>query len=328
MKKSLYRLGIIGTGRIAHRFVPEARTIDGIHVAAVYNPRLSSAQKFAEELKVEFSTDDIKTFLDKVDAVYIASPHETHVDYARKMIEAGKHVLCEKPMAFSAKEVEELFVLAEKNNLVLMEGLKTAYCPGFQALLEIVGSGKIGQVVDVEACFTKLVPETAREFTSETSAGSFYELGSYVLLPILKILGAAPKDVRFWNKCNGNGVDVYTKVYFDYGEATATGKVGLGVKSEGELIVSGTNGYVKVPAPWWLTKCIEVHYEDVSKTEVYDFPYEGQGLRYEIKEFVKRMESGIGTYLGEEESIWISDKMEMIKWTIANEKGRDVYESV
>lgn len=156
MSKKIYRLGIIGTGRIAHRFVPEARIVEGIDVAAVYNPRITSAEKFAEELNIEYATADIESFIEKVDAVYIATPHETHEDYCRQMLSAGKHVLCEKPMSFTQKDAEELYALAEEKLLVLMEGIKTAYCPGFKALLEVVESGKIGRVIDVEACFSRI----------------------------------------------------------------------------------------------------------------------------------------------------------------------------
>lgn len=311
MSKNIHRIGIIGTGRIAHRFVPEARTVEGIHVASVYNPRLSSAQKFSEELNIEFATDDMDAFLEQIDAVYIASPHETHVKYARQMLEAGKHVLCEKPMSFLKDELEVLSALAQEKNLVLMEGLKTAYCPGFIGLQKIVSGGEIGEVVDVEACFTKLAPEDSRELTSEQSAGSFYELGSYVLLPIMKILGTNPKDVKFWSKCNERGVDLYTKVYLDYGNAIATGKVGLGAKSEGELIITGTKGYIRVPAPWWLTKRVEIHYENPNATEYFEYPFEKDGLRYEIQAFCDRIngkEISIGATI--EESTWLSGIME------------------
>lgn len=310
MRKESCRIGIIGTGRIAHRFVPEARVVDGIEVTAVYNPRLSSAEKFAEELNIDFFTDDVRAFVEKVDAVYIASPHETHMGYCRQMLSAGKHVLCEKPMSFSAKEVMELKQISEDRGLVLMEAVKTAYCPGFQGILDIIQSGKIGDVVDVEACFTKLVPEDSRELNSETCAGSFFELGSYVLLPIIKILGAEPKDIRFWSNCNSNGVDTYTKIYLNYGNAIATGKVGLGAKSEGELIITGTKGYIKVPAPWWLTKVVEVHYEDANATERYEFEFEGQGLRYEIQEFVERMNGSEKRRFTVEESAWFAERME------------------
>ena len=313
-------MGIIGTGRIAHRFVPETKVVEGVEVTAVYNPRISSAKKFAEELNIAFYTDDIEDFIEKVDAVYIATPHETHVDYCRQMLSAKKHVLCEKPMAFSEADAVELFALAKQQDCVLMEGIKTAYCPGFQALLEIVRSGKIGQVVDVEACFTRLTQSNVRELWDMQYGGSFTEFGSYTLLPIVKLLGTKDVDSHVWSQKGKTGVDVYTKTFFDYGNATALAKTGLAVKSEGQLVIAGTKGYVLVPSPWWLTKYFEVRYEDPNKIEKYEFSYEGQGLRYEIAEFATRIGAcGDGkASLTEEESVWFAKKME--EYLSENEK--------
>ncbi len=315
MQTKQYRLGIIGTGRIAHRFVPEARVVDGVEVTAVYNPRISSAEKFAEELNIDIFTDDIEAFIEKVDAVYIATPHEIHVDYCRQMLLAKKHVLCEKPMSFSEADAVELFALAQQQECVLMEGIKTAYCPGFQALLEMVRSGKIGEVVDVEACFTRLTKSNVRELWDTQYGGSFTEFGSYTLLPIVKLLGTKDVGTHIWSRKGKTGVDVYTKTFFDYGNATALAKTGLAVKSEGQLLIAGTKGYILVPSPWWLTKYFEVRYEDPNKIEKYEFPYEGQGLRYEIKEFVKQMNglcdrADIQPSVTADESIWFAKKME------------------
>lgn len=310
MVQKIYRLGIIGTGRIAYRFVPEARMVEDVQIVAVYNPRLSSAKKFAEELEIEVYTDNIEIFSEYVDAVYIATPHQTHMNYVKQMLKKGKHILCEKPMSFSGQEVMDAKKIAESNGLILMEAIKTAYCAGFLGLLELIKSGKIGQVVDVEACFTKLVSKDSRELSDIKYGGSFFELGSYVLLPIIKILGTQPKYIKYWSKWAENGVDIYTKIHLDYGDACATGKVGLGAKSEGELIITGTKGYIRVPAPWWLTKCVEVHYEDANATEYFEFPFEKDGLRYEIKAFVERM-NGIDVNVGVtlEESAWIAELM-------------------
>lgn len=315
MDKNIYRLGIIGTGRIARRFVPEVRLIHGIEVTAVYNHRISGAEKFAEELGIKYVTDNIGNFIERIDAVYIAAPHETHVDYCRQMLGAGKHVLCEKPMSFSQKEAEELFAMAEEKHLVLMEAMKTAYCPGFKALLEVVKSGKIGRVVDVEACFSRLTASDTREMTDFEYGGSFTEFGSYVLLPIVKLLGTEDVNTNTWALKGETGVDVYTKTCIDYGDSVGLAKTGLAVKSEGQLIVAGTKGYILVPSPWWLTKYFEVRYEDPNKVEKYEFPFEGQGLRYETQEFVDRMccvAEGVlrPISLNPKESIWFAGKME------------------
>lgn len=310
MDKKIYRLGVIGSGRIARRFVPEARLIDGIEVAAAYNPRITSAKKFAEELNIEYATDDISDFIEKVDAVYIATPHETHVGYCRQMLESGKHVLCEKPMSFSEKEARELFAIADEKGLILMEAMKTAYCPGFKALLDVVKSGKIGRVVDVEACFSRITPVDVREMKDQTYGGSFTEFGSYTLLPIVKILGTKDISTNTWALKGETGVDVYTKTSIDYGTAIGLAKTGLAAKSEGQLVIAGTEGYILVPSPWWLTKYFEVRYEDPNRVDKHIHPFDGQGLRYEVQEFVDRMNGSTKVSLSEEESIWFAKQME------------------
>ncbi len=284
------RTGIIGTGRIAKRFVPEARIIDGIEIVAVYNPHIESARRFAEEQEIHFYTDDLRVFEEKVEAVYIASPHQTHYEYTREMLGRGRHVLCEKPLCLKKSEAEELFRMAREKNLMLMEAVKTSCCPGFTELIRMAKSGVIGEVKDVEACFTRLTPRNTREFTDTAYGGSFTEFGSYVLLPVIRLLGTEYTDICFKSLQDENGVDWYTRGFLDYGSQMASVKTGLSVKSEGQLLISGTEGYILAESPWWLTKKFEVRYEDPNKRETYTFPFEGQGLRYEIGAFCRLIE--------------------------------------
>ena len=283
---SIIRLGIIGTGRIAKRFVPEAKYVSGVNVESVYNPHDESAKKFSEKFELNHWYDSLEEFWQGIDAVYIASPHETHFRYIEESLNHGKHVLCEKPMVLKGKEAEYLFELAEQKHCILMEAIKTAYCPGFLQLLNVVRSGVIGEIVDVEATFTKLEDMYSRELTDVYYGGSFTELGSYTMLPIIKILGNHYQELCFDSFDNSIGVDVYTKAYFHYKNATATAKNGLGVKSEGQMIVSGTKGYILVEAPWWKTKSFEVRFENQEQNEKYFFKFLGDGLRYELSDFV------------------------------------------
>lgn len=284
-KYQIFRIGVIGSGRIAHRFYPEAKYVSGVNVEGVYNPHLESALKYKDKFGLKFGTDQIDDFFSQIDAVYIASPHETHAAYIRQALEQKKHVLCEKPMALSGSEAEELFELAKNRGCILMEAIKTAYCPGFQQLLGIARSGVIGAVRDVEACFTKLEDPQNRELTDLEYGGSFLELGSYPLLAVIKLLGTDYQDVRFESIRSEKGIDIYTKAYFRYKNAFATAKTGLGVKSEGELIISGTKGYIFVPAPWWKTQDIEIRFENQNQNEKFFNKFLGDGLRYEIGNF-------------------------------------------
>ncbi len=282
----IVRMGLMGCGRIARRFVPEVKYVSGLSLEGVYNPHGESARKFAEAFGLGFFAEEEEAFFEKVDAVLIASPHGTHFPYAKHALERGKHVLCEKPMAFSRGEAEELFALAEERGCVLMEAIKTAYIPGFIRLLGVAKSGIIGEIRDVEACFTRLTDPRLRELTDLETGGSFTEFGSYVVLPILKLLGRDWNRVRFDCWRAENGLDVYTKAYFAYDHAVATAKTGLKVKSDGQLLISGTKGYILVPSPWWMTREFEVCYEDFTQNEKVFTKFLGNGLRYELSDFV------------------------------------------
>lgn len=144
----------------------------------------------------------------------------------------------------------------------------------------------IGSICNVEACFTKLERQDNRELTDSTYGGSFTELGSYVLLPILKLLGQNFECIRFDTIQNEDGLDIFTKVSLNYSLGVATATCGLGVKSEGRLLISGTKGYIVAEAPWWKTSYFEVHYEDAAKVDKYSETFLGDGLRYEISDFL------------------------------------------
>ncbi len=286
----IVQLGIVGTGRIARRIVEEVRLVSGVSIRAAYNPRGESARNFAEQYELGFHFNDYDDFLEKINAVYIASPHNTHYEYAHRALLAGKHVLCEKPMVLREAEAKDLFELAGSRRLVLMEALKTAYMPGFLDALAIAKSGRLGIIRDVEAAFTKLVPDTAgaREYDVAVG-GSFTELASYPLLPIIKILGCKYEDARFEFFKDGNGVDVYAKAHLRYGGAVATAKTGIGVKSEGQLLISGTQGYLLVKSPWWLTRAFDVCYEHTEMNEHFSSQLQGYGLRYAIADFIRNI---------------------------------------
>ena len=145
-RHSIIRMGIVGSGRIANRFIPESKFVSGLTVEGVFGIHESSAKAFAEKHQLSFYSTDYSEFLSNVDAVYIASPHETHFAYAKEALLAGKHVLCEKPMTLCVSEAEELFALAKEKNLVFMEAIKTAYCPGFKRLASCSFQLLAGQV--------------------------------------------------------------------------------------------------------------------------------------------------------------------------------------
>lgn len=282
--QDVFRIGIVGSGRIANRFVPEARVVNGAEVVAVMDPDNKKAEAFAKMhgLKALSNYDE---FLKEVDLVYIASPHLSHYSYAKHALLGDKHVLCEIPFVLSKEQALELYQLAEDRNLVLLEASKTAFCPAFGHIVTLVKSGIIGDVVDVKASLSKMVSPPTRELDAAQAGGAMTEHAPLTLLAIIKLLGISWQDVNFHSRME-NGVDVYTKGVINYPHATASFTLGIGVKTEGNLVISGTKGYVYVPAPWWLTDYFEVRYEDQTKNKKYFYSYDGEGLRYEVQEFL------------------------------------------
>ena len=317
-------LAFIGATGIAPRFISEAKYVSGVQIITAYNPVRGeeNVEKFREQYaSIVFETESYDRFLDMVDAVYIASPNETHYDYVKKALLSGKHVLSEKPIAFTRRETQLLYDLAEEKGLILFEAVKVAYCPGFQELINVARSGKIGEIKDIEADFTRLASENSRERTDAKYGGAFYEFGPSVLVPIIKLMGTDYKHISFHSIFDKNGVDEYNKINIYYDNAMATARTGVAVKTEGQLVISGTKGYILAQSPWWLTRHFEVRYEDSSRIEPYDPPFRGDGLRYEISEFIRKIAgfSRNGYKLTAEDSIFMAEIIE--KYTKYKERN-------
>lgn len=305
------RIGIAGAGRIAARFVAEARFVSGVSVEAVYSRTWERTREFADRLELEWANQNYDDLLDHVDAVYVATPHGTHYDYAKRAIEAGVHVLCEKPMTLSRAQTAELFELAAARGVVLLEAVKTAFSPGFQRMVAVARSGSIGQVRSVDATFTKLV-DSGRE-VADADGGSISELATYPLLAAVKLLGVGFTDLRTVSlRPPGSPVEVFSRIDLTYPHAVASARTGLGVKAEGDLVVAGSAGYIYVPAPWWLTEYFEARFEDSRKSKKYYYKFDGDGLRYELAEFASMIRTGAteSFRLRPAESIAMADMIE------------------
>ena len=303
------RIGVIGSGRIASRFCKEGQKRDDVCFSAVFNPNRGSAQRFAASFSGMDAAEDLNELLERSDAVYIAAPHAAHYAYARVALLHGRHVLCEKPVTLSASQTAELFALARENACVLMEAVKTAYAPGFRRIRELCESGAIGTVLETDATFTRLTPPGVREWTDRENGGSLTELGTYLLLPPAVLLGTDWTGCRFWSVFR-DGVDAYTRYFLTSDGRCASGTAGLGGKKDGSLTVAGTEGYLKVGAPWWKPVRIEVHHEDPNQVEVYEEEYEGEGFRYELDAFLRAVRGEGKPVLTEEQSVWISSVLE------------------
>ncbi len=280
------RIGIIGTGRIAQRFVPECEVVSAVKIVDAYDINRGIAEDFAWKNQILHVSQSLDEMMERVDAVYIATPHLSHYELTKYALEHKKHVLCETPLVLNGEEARELYALAEQNNVVLLEANKTAFSPAFNHLITMIKSGLIGDVVDINASESKLWGEKfTRELDPEQAGGSMNELGSYPLLPIIRLMGINYTNVNLYSKME-NGVDVYTRGVIRYPHGVCSFQLGLGVKTEGNLVISGTKGYAYVPAPWWLTDYYEFRFEDQNQNKKFFYKWDGAGLRYEIQEFI------------------------------------------
>lgn len=280
------KVGVVGVGRIAERFVPESEFVSYVKACGVYDINSPKACDFADRHGIVNIYQSYEEMLEHVDAVYVATPHLSHYELTKKALELKKHVLCETPLVLNGLQAKELYHLAEDKGVVLMEANKTAHSPAFNHLITMIKSGAIGDVVDVSASESKLWGDKfTRELDPEQAGGSMYEMGSYPLLPILKLMGIGYTNINFYSKMK-DGIDVYTRGVMRYPHGVCSFQLGMGVKTEGNLVIAGTKGYAYVPSPWWLTDYYEFRFEDQNQNKKFFYKWDGAGLRYEIQEFI------------------------------------------
>lgn len=284
--KHKLRIGLINDPRSEltslAKFVREVPFVNGVEVVCSNHP-----------LEGITCIEDREQLLAQVDAVYITSHPSKHYQDVRAALEHGKHVLCESPLALTKKECEQLIELSHQKDLILMDGAKTAYCTAYARLVLLAKAGKIGKVLSVDAtCTSKKNVENYSPEELDANWNTITEWGSLALLPVFQILGTDFKRKQIISRVAQNkpDFDLFTKIDFIYPDAVASIKIAKSAKSEGDLVISGTEGYIYVPAPWWKTDYFEIRYENPANNQRYFYQLEGEGIRYEIAAFSKAIE--------------------------------------
>lgn len=274
--KSSLRLGMVGYAPFMRKFYNESKFVNAVDVTGICVPKEGILDDLSPDL---FYTSDYEKLLETVDAVYIHAHPSQHFTLSMLALKSGKHVMCESPLAMSRAECLELIKYADDNGLIIMEATRTAYITAYARMLLLLKGGKIGKVASVDATCTSLSSESGVE--QNLKWGSLEAWGPTTLLPVFQILGTDYEDAGFFT-LREETYDNFTKINFTFKDSTACIKVGTGVKSEGELIVSGTKGYVYVPAPWWKTDYFEIRYENPADNKRYFYQVDGEGIRYEL----------------------------------------------
>ncbi len=279
-------LGLVGNAKRLWKVANEAVAINGIDIVGTSGARCDNG---LEELP-DYSFEEL---IDKSDAVFIESDVKDRYEQIDYALSHGRHVLCDLPMAIGAKQQHRLLEKARSNDCILMSGIKTAYSTAYYRLLLMVKSGEIGNVVSVETTCTSLSEVSKISKYIENNVWSSMDAwGATALLPVFQILGTNYINRNIITELSGKCFDIFTKMDFIYKNAVATVKIGKGVKSEGEMIISGTKGYVYVPAPWWKTSYFEIRYEDQNRNKRFFYDLEGEGFKYELVNFLRAINHG------------------------------------
>lgn len=308
-------IGIVGESGILNKFEKESHYVNGMKIVGYCSHDVSLLSKEIKGLPVR--TDNLSELLDNVDALYIVSHPSRHYSQIKQALMARKHVICESPITQSVSEYKELKDLATEKRCILMDAIKTAYSTAFYRMVLLAKSGVIGDIVSVDSTCTSLSDmESIKEAKLEFTWDSICSWGPTAMLPIFQLLGTGYSRCDIVSRMDSNrkDFDLFTKANFIFPHATATFKVGKGVKSEGELIISGTSGYIYVPSPWWKTDYFEIRYENANHNKRYFYQLDGEGIRYEILSFIKAVE-----YL-KESSYLTCDVSESIIKVIENTK--------
>ena len=303
------RLGLVGDkeGCILSKYVKESAYVNGIDIVGI----ASGGGEIDERLKNLKQFGSYEKLLNECDAVYIISNPVNHYWQIKKALESGKHVICESPIAIKASDVSELFEMAEEKGLVLMDAIKTAYATAYDRLLLIAKGGKIGEIVSIDSTCTSL--RNVQDEEIPTAWNSICGWGPTAMLPVFQLLGSEFSEygISTYYLDEKNSYDSFTHICFQYPDGVATIKVGRGVKSEGELVISGTKGYIYVPAPWWKTDYFELRYENPENNRRFFYQLDGEGIRYELVAFLKATESRRNySYISKDVSISIGRMIE------------------
>ncbi|MGX8693341.1 MAG: Gfo/Idh/MocA family oxidoreductase [Methanobrevibacter sp.] len=277
-------LGLIGEGNVLKKFFDESKFVNGIEVNAICIDNENEVKCYENEQLT--LVDNYNDLLDIVDAVFIISHPSKHYSQIKQALNQGKHVLCESPFSLDENECVELQQLALENGLILMDSIKTAYSTAYNRLLLLLKGGNIGDIYSIDATCTSI-----RDY-DDNSWNSITSWAPTALLPIFQILGVDYKDINITSLIleDKPNFDLFTKIDFQYENAVASIKVANSVKSEGELIISGSDGYAYVPAPWWKTDYFELRYENQEDNRKYFYQLDGEGIRYELVAFAKAIE--------------------------------------
>jgi predicted dehydrogenase len=289
------RWGILGTGGIASTFAADLPLVDGAELAAVGSRTRAAAAAFAERhgfARAHGSWADLAADPD-VDVVYVATPHAFHLPAAMECLQAGKAVLCEKPMTLDLAGSALLIQEARARNVFLMEAMWMRCNPAIREMVRQIEAGAIGEVRAVHADFGLQGPfeATHRLRDPRLGGGALLDLGVYPINLAHLILGA-PASVQSWAHLTPERVDETTGLLFGY-EAGAVAALTCSINgaTRNAAAITGTHGRIDLPPGFFTPKSFTLTRAG-GEPEEFDFPFEGRGYRWEAAEVQRCLGEG------------------------------------
>ena len=278
--------GIIGAGKIAQKFAEDLILTEGQELCAIASRSLQKAQDFADRNGITQAFGDYASLIesfDLVDIIYIATPHHIHAELSIKAMQAGKHVLCEKPACVNAKDMQEVLQCSRIHQRFFMEGLWTRFNPSMIKLLEIIRSGYIGEIryVNADFCFPAHQNEKSRLFNLELAGGALLDIGIYPLFLAYSVLGS-PLSLNASANFSSTGVDKQLAMTLNYVNAHAVLYASFDVLSPMDARIHGSEGSIVIKGRWHETGGFTVIKDGLK--EDFDFPVSGNGFVPEILE--------------------------------------------
>ncbi len=285
--------GIIGLGNIANKFAQDLLTIPDAKLYAVASRSQENANTFASKYNVTkaYGSYEDLTKDPNIDAVYIATPHALHKENTLLCLENGIAVLCEKPFAMDANEVNQMIAKAKEKNVLLMEALWTYFLPHYQFVLETLKNKTYGKVLKLEADFGfySELDDSSRLFKKSLGGGSLLDIGIYPIFAALSTLGIPNKieaNATFFN----NGADASCNMIFKYDNTTAHLKSTLLADTATEAIFYCETGTIKINSMFHQPSTVTIISN--GKEETLDFNDYAIGYKYETLHFNELIRQG------------------------------------
>ncbi|HEY4324187.1 MAG TPA: Gfo/Idh/MocA family oxidoreductase [Mucilaginibacter sp.] len=288
----MVKWGIIGCGRIAHRFVQGLREVPGASLGFVWSRRAESVNSFVNQYGGTPCNTVDELLLSDIDAVYIATLPDSHTLYSISALNAGKHVLCEKPAAVNLKTLDQILQVAKSKQLLFMEGMKPPFFPLYKRLKEYLVNDPIGAVGYVRAGSS--VADLSKDhpnFSYELIGGGLMQIGPYEAFLAVEWLGET-KQVQALGRFGETGIDMFSIFQTEHENGYAQLYAGFDLHGKGDALICGTEGYITIHKNWWNPARATINYLDGRIVEL-DEPFIAGGLNYEIKHFCELINNGV-----------------------------------